>query len=322
MDVYFYEAFEEEEQKLRKYLPYHIRADFSWKTIQEENSSEPPSPLISVRTQSEIPAKWSSQLKGILTRSTGYDHLLRFLDEADQEVPCGYLPLYCNRAVAEQAMLLWMALLRKLLMQRAQFPSFKRDGITGLECEHKTLVIVGVGHIGSEIAKIGLGLGMKVMGVDPVKKHAFVDYYPLEEVLPRADILVCAMNLTARNTGYFNYRRLKKTKKGVIFINIARGEMAPSADLVRLLKEEHLAAVGMDVYNHEADLAVSLRSGKISNDPEVRAALQLAGMTNVILTPHNAFNTAESVERKSFQSIQQVEEFLKKGSFLWPIPEE
>jgi D-lactate dehydrogenase len=54
----------------------------------------------------------------------------------------------------------------------------------------------------------------------------------------------------------------------------------------------------------------------------VRAALQLAGMTNAILTPHNAFNTLESVERKSFQSIQQVEEFLKKGSFLWPIPGE
>jgi D-lactate dehydrogenase len=322
MDAYFYEAFEEEEQNLKKFLPDHIKVGFSWKTIQEEKGSNPPAALISVRTQSEIPAGWSSGLKGILTRSTGYDHLLRFLKNAQHEVPCGYLPLYCNRAVAEQAMLLWMALLRKLLMQRAQFPSFNRDGITGLECEKKTLVVVGVGNIGSEVARIGMGLGMKVMGVDPVKKHDFVDYYELAEVLPQADILVCSMNLTAHNMDYFNYARLKKAKKGVIFINIARGEMSPSADLVRLLKEEHLAAVGMDVYNHEADLAVSLRSGKISSDGEVRAALQLAGMTNAILTPHNAFNTLESVERKSFQSIQQVEEFLKKGSFLWPIPGE
>jgi D-lactate dehydrogenase len=300
-DVYFYEAFSEEAESLRRHLPATINAGFTWKTIQEAGDSTPPAKLISIRTQSRIPEAWT--LDGIISRTTGYDHL------AGLKTPCSHLPLYCNRAVAEQAMLLWMALLRKLPQQIAQFPRFHRDGLTGRECAGKNLLVVGVGHIGSEIVKIGHGLGMNVRRVDIIPERADTS---IADGLPWADIIVCSMNLTTENAGYFSYDRLKQAKRGVIFINIARGEFSPTNDLLRLLDDGHLAGVALDVYDEESNLAVQLRQGQ-GNIP-------LAGRTNVICTPHNAFNTQEAVERKSEQTARQVVQFLKDGTFLWPVP--
>jgi D-lactate dehydrogenase len=319
-DVFFYEAFEEEVISLKKELDQSLKVGFSWKTIQEEEEGNPPAALISIRTQSIVPESWSNKLNGILSRSTGYDHLRQYLKKINHALPAGYLPLYCNRAVAEQAMLLWMALLRKLNQQINQFHRFNRDGLTGHETLNKTLAVVGVGNIGSEVYKIGTGLGMKVLGVDLVRRHDFVEYVSIEEALPQADIIVCAMNLNRLNLGYFNYHRLKQAPGGVIFINIARGEMSPSVDLLRLLSEQHLGGLGMDVYNHEARLAVALRHQKLLADEEIEASLKLAKMPNVIFTPHNAFNTAEALTRKSQQSAQQVSTFVSTGKFLWNVP--
>jgi D-lactate dehydrogenase len=319
-DVFFYEAFTEEAETLKKYLPSGIKAGFSWETIQEKKDNKPGAPIISIRTQSRIPPEWENQLAAILTRSTGYDHLLRYQTQIRKPINLGYLPLYCNRAVAEQAMLLWMALLRKLPQQISQFTDFNRDGLTGRECENKVLLVVGVGNIGSQVVKIGQGLGMKVLGVDLVKKYDFVDYFSIEEAIPQADIIVCAMNLTKANLSYFNYQRLKQARRGVVFINIARGEFSPAVDLLKLLEEGHLAGLGMDVYNRESELAVMFRNQEKIADPEVKATRKLSQKPNVIFTPHNAFNTIEAVERKSFQSIEQLKYFLKNGKFLWPLP--
>ena len=319
-DVFFYEAFEEEVVLLKDELDGNIKAGFSWMTIQEKGDSKPPARLISIRTQSIVPEAWSKNLSGILTRSTGYEHLRQYLNKTQHSLAGGYLPLYCNRAVAEQAMLLWMALLRKLNQQVSQFHHFNRDGLTGQETLNKTLLVVGIGNIGSEVSKIGQALGMKVLGVDLIEKFNFVEYTTIEKGLPRADIVVCAMNLNKLNRGYFCYDRLLKAPRGVIFINIARGEMSPAKDLLRLITEKHLGGLGMDVYNQESMLAVALRNQSPVADAELQATIQLAKMPNVIFTPHNAFNTAEALLRKSQQSAQQVISFIKSGKFLWFIP--
>jgi len=321
-DIYFYEAFEEEAESLSRYLPEGVRAGFTWKTIQESGDALPPSRLISIRTQSVLPLNWAGHLSGILSRSTGYDHILRYRQDTGKNIPAGHLPLYCNRSVAEQAMLLWMTLLRKLPRQLLQFKNFHRDGLTGYECKGKKLLVVGVGNIGSEIVKIGQGLEMSVKGVDLVKKHDFVEYTSIEEGIGDADIVVCSMNLNQTNYGYFSYDLLKKARRGVLFINIARGEMSPSEDLLRLLDEGHLGGAAMDVYNQETRLSVALRNGSRSDDPKVRATLAMADRPNVIFTPHNAFNTHEAVERKSEQSVQQAAHFIKEGRFIWEVPQE
>ena len=321
MDVFFYEAFEEESIALKKAFQPHVSAGFSWKTIQETGDVKPPAQIISIRTQSQIPVEWATHLSGILSRSTGYDHIKSYLKNSKNSVPCGYLPLYCHRSVAEQAMLLWMALIRKLPQQTKNFTAFCRDGITGLECKTRTLLVVGVGNIGYEIVKIGLGLGMDVLGVDIVQKHKTVRYISIQEGLLLADVICCAMNLTSENIGYFNYSLLKKAKHGVIFVNIARGEISPSTDLLQLIKDGHLGGVALDVYDTEEELAVSLRHGKASQNRQVLAAKALLKYPNVILTPHNAFNTHEAVKRKTDQSVQQIVNFMEKGHFLWPVPD-
>lgn len=316
-DVFFFEAFQEESMVLRELLPPSISAGFTEKTIQETVDQSPPASLVSIRTQSVIPEEWQPRLKGILSRSTGYDHLRRY-----PNIPCGYLPYYCARAVAEQAMLLWMALLRKLPRQRMQFLNFNRNGLTGSECSGKTLLVVGVGNIGIEVVRMGEALGMRVLGVDIDPRYSSVSYADIDEALPQADVVVCAMRLNESNIGYFHNKRLRKMKKGAIFINIARGEFCSTKDLLNLLNEGHLGGVGLDVYPDEQDLAVQLRSGQGRCGEEATAALALARNPQAILTPHNAFNTAEAIARKGEQSVQQIEHFLKHGHFLWVPPQE
>ena len=337
-DVFFYEAFEEEADLLGQYLPTDLRAGFTWKTIQETGQVEPPAPMISTRTQSVLPPAWAPMLQAILSRSTGYDHLIHYRETTGISLPCGYLPRYCHRAVAEQAMLLWTALLRRLPRQIEQFRRFERDGLTGAECKGKTLIVVGVGNVGSEVVRIGQGLEMRVIGVDLEPKDDSVPYEPIEKALPHADVIACCMNLTPENVDYFSRERLLAAPRGVVFVNVARGQMAPSRVLLPLLREGHLGGVGLDVFAEESALAVQLR-GEVQGqaiaeideaDPdetgsgevaaEVRATLELARTAGAILTPHNAFNSAEAVDRKAQQSIEQIEAFRGDGAFLWPVP--
>lgn len=320
-DVFFYEAFEEEAAALRRHLPPVVNAGFTWKAIHEEGHTTPPAPVISIRTQSVLPHAWAPQLHAIITRSTGYDHVREYLDATGVAVPCGYLPLYCNRAVAEHALLMWLALLRKLPQQVAQFQRFHRDGITGRECAGATLAVFGVGNIGHEVVKIGRGLDMRVLGVDIVQRHNDVQYVSRDEALAAADVIVCAMNLTPDNNGYFANGLLKRARRGVIFVNIARGEFSPPEELLELLDSQHLGGVGLDVYTNEKHLAAALRRGAADEtQPATRAVLELSRRHNAILTPHNAFNTHEAVERKSQQTIEQLLEFRVTGRFRWPVP--
>ncbi len=316
-DVMFYEAFSEEEQAIRRYLPAGCRAGFSAQTIQAAGAAEPPAPLISIRTQSVVPTNWHPQVRGLLARTTGYDHLRPFL-LLDRPPALACLPEYCSRAVAEQAALLWLALLRRLPAQLAQWATFNRDGLTGGECAGRTLAVVGVGRIGHEIAQIGRGLGLKVVGVDPVPRHPDVTYRPWPEAAAQADILVASMDLNETNRQFFNRTNVEgNCRPHALLINVARGELVNTADVLALLDERKLGGLAMDVYAEETRIADALRDAG-EGGPELALLQQLARHPNVLLTPHNAFNTQEAVDRKSEYSVQQVVHFLQHGQFRWP----
>src|SRR5262245_16161504 len=108
-DVYFYEAFTEEAEALRRLLPADIDAGYTEETIQETGHMSPPRRIVSTRTQSVIPTEWAPQIDALLSRSTGFDHMLAYAAKVSPVPAMGYVPLYCQRAVAEQAALLWMA---------------------------------------------------------------------------------------------------------------------------------------------------------------------------------------------------------------------
>lgn len=316
-DVFFFEAFEEEAAALRRLLPARITAEYTAKTIQEAGHAAPPARLISIRTQSQLPVAWAPQLDAIFSRSTGFDHLTAYAAQIERPPALGYLPLYCHRAVAEQAALMWMALLRRLPRQLQQFHTFHRDGLTGGECAGRTLVVVGVGTIGHEVCLIGRGLGMHVVGVDIDPRFADVTYLSIEKALAQADIVVCAMDLNRSNHNFFDAARWRQMKRGAIFVNVSRGELSPSVALLEALDLQLLGGVGLDVYNHEPQLATALRRSHHPSDPEVAATLALSRRDDCICTPHNAFNTAEAVERKCEHSVQQVIALLDSGAFLW-----
>ncbi|MBC7348486.1 MAG: hydroxyacid dehydrogenase [Candidatus Aminicenantes bacterium] len=315
MDVYFYEVFEEEARLIKSLVGDRLEFGLTDRTIQESGHRQPPARLISVRTQSVIPLAWQDRLDGVLSRTTGFDNLKAYKHVITAPVALGYLEEYATRAVAEQAVLMMLALLRKLPRQLEQFKRFERDGLTGKECQHRHLLVVGVGRIGGEVVRLGQGLGMQVRGVDIVRRHSFVQYVEPGDGLPWAEVIVCAMNLTEENYHYFSYEVLKKAPTGVIFINIARGEHAPLADLLRLLKEGHLGGLGLDVFEEEAEVGTAMRTGRLDKSEKAAIVARLLKYPNVILTPHNAFNTAEALERKARFSVEEIFHFLKHRAF-------
>ncbi|MDD8031393.1 MAG: NAD(P)-dependent oxidoreductase [Acidobacteriota bacterium] len=315
MDVYFYEVFEEEAKLIKSLIQDRLDFGLTGRTIQESRHQEPPAKLISVRTQSIIPPEWQSQLDGVLSRTTGFDNLRVYKNGLKAPVVLGYLEEYATRAVAEQAILLILSLMRKLPRQIEQFSRFNRDGLTGNECLGKKLLIVGVGRIGGEIARIGLGLGMEVRGVDIVRRHDFVTYIDKEEGLGWAEVIICAMNLTDENFHYFSYKLLRKTKPGVIFVNIARGEHVSLNSLLQLMQEGHLGGVGLDVFEDEPEIGTALRTNQIEASEKAKMIKELLSYPNVILTPHNAFNTTEALKRKVQYSLDEIFYFLKNRTF-------
>jgi D-lactate dehydrogenase len=128
------------------------------------------------------------------------------------------------------------------------------------------------------------------------------------------------MDLNPTSRGYFDAAKWRGVRRGAIFVNISRGEISPSTALLAALAADQLGGVGLDVYDHESALAVALRTGQSVNDAEVQASLALSRRDDVICTPHNAFNSAEALERKSVHSVQQIVAYLDSGRFLWAAP--
>jgi len=333
-DAAFYEVFAEEKTLLQEYLAEDYRYFFSDKSIQDCDHSEPVASIISLRTQSKIPENWIETLDGIFSRSTGYDHLTNYFESVGKRIPAGHLPRYAARAVAEHVFMVMLMLLRKIDQQRAAVSKFHRDGLTGTELRGKTLTIIGVGNIGSEIVKIGFGLEMNLVGVDLIEREEIpqkfnLTYTDILNAVSSADIIVCALPLTYLTYRMLNYGTLKSAKSDAVLINAARGEITPPADLLRLLDEQLLSGIAIDVYDEESSLGSYLR-GEITleeiNAPDVRqsveSTLALMNHPKVIATPHNAFNTRESTQRKAKQTAENIMNFLETGEFLTPIPED
>lgn len=319
-DIAFFECFREEEKNIREHLPSAIEAVFFKETIQEAAAEHPPSRFLSIRTQSVIPDGWHDQLDAVLTRSQGFDHIHRMFTNCVKPVALGYLGPYCSRAVAEHALMLLLMSLKKTKAQMQQFYRFDRDGLTGTELSRRRVLIFGVGQIGSEIGRLCRAWDMDVRGVDIQPKWMEIDYVGLDEGIAWAEVIICAAPLTEDTRGLLNYACLSGGRPHKVLINISRGELSPVEDLLRLLDGGQLSAVGLDVFPGEKDLGDKMRRGE-SADPAVERVTRLADHPGVICTPHNAFNSAEALERKSRRTIEAVTQYFEAGRFPFPVPQ-
>lgn len=280
------------------------------------------SPFIYSSITREI-IKKAPSLKMIATRSTGFDHIdVKAANEAKVKV-CN-VPYYGENTVAEHMFALILALSRKLLesVERARKGDFTLGGLRGFDLKGKTLGIVGLGHIGLRVATIARGFEMNVVAYDlnqdkKLAKKIGFSYKSFEELLSCSDIITLHAPYNEKTRHLINSNNIGLIKKGAYLINTARGGLVETDALLKALYNGVLAGAGLDVLEEECFVKeeAQLLSKEFPKTCDLKTALQnhvLLQQKNVIVTPHNAFDSQEAVMRILDTTIQNIEAFISK----------
>jgi len=200
---------------------------------------------------------------------------------------------YGDTAVAEHAIALMWAASREI----ARMDREVRGGIwtphEGVQLLGKTLGVIGLGGIGREVARIGKGIGMQVIGWNRTQ-HAdlTVPLVDIDTLLARSDVVSMNLTLGDETRGFLSAERIARMKPGVILVNTARGALVDEAALIAALKSGHIRHAGLDVFHAEP----------------LKADHPLAKMPNVTLTAHAAFRTLEA----SMTLLRRAIDIVKK----------
>lgn len=147
-----------------------------------------------------------------------------------------------------------------------------------LHLPETTMLIVGVGGIGAETARLAAGFGIRVIGTDARRATAppgVAELHPpeaLDALLPRADFVVLTVPHTPATEGFMHRERFRRMKRGAFFINIGRGKTTRLTDLVAALEAGEIAGAGLDVFEQEP----------------LPAEHSLWTLPGVLITPHTA----------------------------------
>jgi D-3-phosphoglycerate dehydrogenase len=208
-------------------------------------------------------------------------------------------------STAEHAFSLMVSTARNIPQADASVKGGKwdRKSFVGVELYNKTLAILGMGRIGTEIARRAIAFGMRVLAYDPYLSASRARSLQVElvekldDIIPEADFITLHMPLTAETKYMLNAERLGRTKKGVRIVNCARGGLIDEAALVEALKTKHVAAAALDVFETEP----------------LPAESPLRGLTNLIFTPHLGASTAEAQEGVGIEVAEQIRAALLSG---------
>lgn len=203
-------------------------------------------------------------------------------------------------AAAEHTWALLLAIARNIPAADASVKAgeWKRSAFVGVELLNKTLGVVGLGKIGSEVAVRGRAFGMKVLGCDPFVSadraaRIGAELVDLPELLRRSDFITLHVPLTRDTRGMLNAETLKLVKHGARLVNCSRGGVVDEAALAEALREGRVAAAGIDVFEKEPP----------TDSP-------LVGLPNVVLTPHLGASTEEAQVKVAVDVCQQVLDVL------------
>ncbi|MBC5781567.1 hydroxyacid dehydrogenase [Ramlibacter sp. USB13] len=166
----------------------------------------------------------------------------------------------------------------------------------GSELRGATLGVIGYGVIGRRLCALGHALGMRVLVADPFTRidDPQVTQLALDELLPRADHVVCLAPATAATENLMDARRFAACKPGAFFLNASRGELVDEGALLRALDEGPLAGCAMDV----------------GRAPDQMPSPGLAAHPRVLATPHIGGLTPEAVQHQSRETVAQLEQLL------------
>src|SRR5437867_168518 len=209
-------------------------------------------------------------------------------------------------STAEHAFSLLLSVARKIPQADANVRSknWDKKNFEGVELYNKTLGIIGMGRIGSELSRRAIAFGMRVIAYDPYLSASrarglqveLVD--DLDDLVTSADFISLHTPLTAETRHILDAARLQKAKRGVRIINCARGGLVDELALAKALHDGHVAGAALDVFEIEP----------LPPDSPLRSA------QNLVLTPHLGASTAEAQESVGIEIAQSIRAVLLEGT--------
>lgn len=238
--------------------------------------------------------------RGIVVATAGFDHI--DLDAAEERgIPVSNIPDYGSEDVADHAMLLLLACVRRLPAMLTDTDAGNWDWSAAHGASRlrgRTLGIVGLGRIGRAMAERALAFGMRVAYYDPyVTCQDRADLEKVENLHPflaRCDVLSIHCPLTQETCMMIDDEALRRLRPGSILINTARGGVVDQQGIINHLQTGQLSSVGLDV---------------LANEPRVPD--ELRNNDRAILTPHAAFYTAEGLQRMRDLALQAARNFAE-----------
>jgi D-3-phosphoglycerate dehydrogenase len=217
----------------------------------------------------------------------------------------------CN-AVAEHALGMLLALANNFLRgdRAVRKKNWQREKNRGFEIMGRTVGIIGFGHTGSQFAKKLSGMGVKVLAYDKYKTDYTNNFEQvrettLEDILTNADIISLHLPFTPETKHLVNSDFLKNCKDGVILINTSRGHVAKTQDLIVGLKSGKIGGACLDVFENEKTATFSQEEDAMYKE--------LCKFENIILTPHVAGWTEESLQRLAEVLLRKITAGLQVG---------
>jgi D-3-phosphoglycerate dehydrogenase len=208
-------------------------------------------------------------------------------------------------STAELTFSMLMALARKIPQANASMKAgeWNRKAFQGVELYNKTLGILGMGRIGTEVARRAIVFGMRVLAYDPYltlsRANALqVELVELDEIFARCDFITVHMPMSDETKGMINAAAFAKMKPGARVLNCARGGIINEADLYEALKSGKIAGAALDVYENEP----------LPKDNPLRELPQ------VIMTPHLGASTEEAQENVGIEVAEAITDYLLNGA--------
>jgi len=297
-----------------------VEDQLSEKTAGKANGSTIACFFIYSKINDSILSKMQT-VKMITTMSTGFDHIDLDSCKKRNVIACN-VPSYGENTVAEHAMALLLALSRKIIpsVERTRKGSFDLANLRGFDLKGKTLGILGTGKIGRNMAHYAESFDMRVIAYDKYPNDALAkecgfSYVPLEQLFAESDVISIHLPETPETHHIINANNVRKIKKGCVLINTARGGLIETEALLIGMKEGNFSALGLDVLEEECAIKeeMQLLHETFQKTCDLKTMLEehmLLTMDNVIITPHNAFNSNEALMRILDTTIDNIQAFV------------
>ncbi len=233
------------------------------------------------------------ELKHVVFLGTGPASYMNVGELEARGVKVHIIKSYGDTAVAEHSIALMVAAARDVARMDREIRAGTWTPHEGVQLLGKTLGVIGLGGIGREVARIGKGMGMEVIGWNRTK-HADikVPLVDIDTLLARSDVVSMNLTLGDETRGFLSAERIARLKPGAIYVNTARGALADEAALIAALKSGHIRHAGLDVFHNEP----------------LKADHPLAQLPNVTLTSHAGFRTLEA----SMTLLRRAVDIVKK----------